>query len=545
MTPNGEITGVNVPDSVRVPEHLRPIVAAAIAYTPDQFRSGSLFMNMSWQLEAWGFRRTLGEYSQAIDWMSRAMSRVRLTAAEVTPGGDEPEALVEGPAAQFMNDFCGGGPGHSAFLRAITPHLLVPGEGWLVAERADPSVPLANADWGVYATQSIRPRGTSFQVQVGQSVWRDLLPDNLPMRIFDPDPQYPWLSTSNSEAAIPIMRRIYLIDARIIATMVSRLAMNGLMLIPEEGTLSVPAQYKDAPDPFVALLLDVASRNIANPGNASAAIPIPIKFTGPLIEKWKILKPDDLLPTELLDERTAELGRLADTLAIARERISGGMGQQNHWSGWQSSEEETRITFSPLAELIVGAITKTYLVPMLVSSGQSLVGPNGGRIISWYDTTELTVQPDRSAAAVLLYDRLELSGEALRRDSGFDESDAPTQEELTDMIWKKAVTGANPDLDTAGVQELTGIAVTPAPKVAERANIAPVPERAGVTPVAGEKPGAAGPIPGAPPATGTIPPTRANPPPRPGPAPAIASGQPPDRPPRRRRYNPRHTASRR
>ena len=34
---------------------------------------------------------------------------VRLTAAEVTPGGDEPEALVDGPAAELMNAFCGGG----------------------------------------------------------------------------------------------------------------------------------------------------------------------------------------------------------------------------------------------------------------------------------------------------------------------------------------------------------------------------------------------------------------------------------------------------
>lgn len=536
-----------MPDSVRVPAHLRPITAAAIAYTPDQFRSGSLFLNQSWQLEGWGFRRTLGEYSQAIDWMSRAMSRVRLTAAEVTPGGDEPEALVEGAAADLMNSFCGGGPGHSAFLKAITPHLLVPGEGWLVAERTDPSIPLAAADWGVYATQSIRPRGNSFQVQVGQSVWRDLLSDNLPMRIFDPDPQYPWLATSNTEAAIPIMRRIYLIDSRIIATMVSRLAMNGLMLIPEEGTIGVPAQYKDAPDPFVALLVDTASKNIANPGNASAAIPIPVKFAGKLIEQWKILKADDPLPQELVDERAAELGRLADTLAIARERVTGGMGQQNHWSGWQSSEEETRITFAPLAELIVGAVTKTYLVPMLTVSGQSLVGPNGGKIIAWYDTSELTAQPDKSAAAVLLYDRLELSGEALRRDSGFDESDAPTDEELTVMVWKKAVTAGNADLDVAAVRELTGVAITPPPAVSERATIAPVGEGAAVSPAAGKAPGAAGPIPAAVPAAGTMPSTRAVPPPAPGrpaAAPVAASAVVASRPPGRRRYQPRHTLRR-
>jgi hypothetical protein len=171
-------------------------------------------------------------------------------------------------------------------------------------------------------------------------------------------------------------------------------------------------------------------------------------------------------------------------------------------------------------------------------SGQSLVGPNGGKIIAWYDTSELTAQPDKSAAAVLLYDRLELSGEALRRDSGFDESDAPTDEELSVMVWKKAITAGNADLDVAAVQKLTGVAVTPPPSVTERADLTK-------TPAAGGAAGAAGPIPGAVPAAGTIPPTRAVPPPapsgRPMAVPMAASIVASGRPPGRRRYKPRHT----
>ena len=118
-----------MPDSLRLPARLRPIVAAARAYTPQTWRDGNFFHLQSWQAEAWGFRRTLGEFNQAVDWQSRAMSRVRLLAAEIVPGGDEPEILEDGPAAQLVQDFCGGGPGHSAFLKSITPHLLIPGEG--------------------------------------------------------------------------------------------------------------------------------------------------------------------------------------------------------------------------------------------------------------------------------------------------------------------------------------------------------------------------------------------------------------------------------
>jgi hypothetical protein len=526
-----------MPDSVRVPVRLRPapITAAAATYTPQEFRSASIFGSQAWQAEAWGFRRTLGEYSQMVDWQSRAMSRIRLGAAEVLGAGDEPEMLTEGPAADLMESFCGGSPGQSAFMSAITPHITVPGEGWLIAERADSSIPLALADWGVYPTEALRPYGNTFQVRVGQSLWRTLLPDNLPMRIFRPDPQYPWYASSNSEAAIPIMRRISLIDSRIIAMMVSRLASNGIMLIPQEGTISVPVQYKDAPDQFVAHLLATASNNIANPGSAGAAIPIPIKFQGDLIDKWKILKPDDPLPKELLDGRTAELGRLGDSFGISRERISGGMGQQNHWGQWQATDDETRIVFAPDAELICGAVTKAYLQPMLAWSGLSLLGPRGGKIIAWYDLSEITARPDKSTAAMGLYGLGELSPEALRRECGFGEADAPTTDELRQMIYLATTLKGTQNLDNVSFTELTGLPV-PAPERVTEAITPSTPAADIISPSsAGSAPVTVAPAAG--------PPIRPAVPTSPRPAAIAASAGPEQgRPPGRRRYAGRHSA---
>lgn len=445
-----------MPDSLRLPARMRPraLTAASAQVTPDTWRQGQFFGNRPWQEEAWGFRDTLGEFSQAVDWEARAMSRVRLLAAEVVPGGDEPEPLTDGPAAQLMQDFCGGPPGHSAFLAAITPQLVVPGEGWLIAERDDPRLPLASVEWGVYSTDCVTALGGNFRVRIGESIWRDLAPDNLPIRIYNPHPRWPWLATSSAQAAVPIMRRIFLIDSRIVSMMVSRLAMNGFLLIPQEGTFSVPDQYKQAPDPFVAMFIDIASRNILNPGQASAGIPIPIRFTSELIEKWRLMKQEDPLDEWLLKEREDELGRLGDTLKITRERVSGGMGEQNHWGQWQASEEEVQLTFAPTAENICGAVTKAFLQPALIGTGNSPVGPSGGKIIAWYDISELTARPDKTEPAFKLYDRLEISGAALRRETGFDETDAPTPDELGDMVWKKVA--GTVELAPTSVAELSG-----------------------------------------------------------------------------------------
>lgn len=492
-----------MPDALPAPHHLRPraLTAAATTYTPQEYRAGGIWHTQSWQAEAWGFYNTLGEFSEAVDWQARAMSRIHLAAAEVMPEG--PQLLEEGPAADLMAAFCGGAPGHAAFLAAITPHLKVPGEGWLIAERSDPSIPLAAAEWGVYSTECVDARGGGWWVQVGDSVWRPLAVDALPMRIHQPHPRYPWLATSSAEAAVPIMRRIDLIDRRIIAMMISRLAMNGLLLIPQEGTFSVPEQYADAPDPFVAELIDIAGKNIADPGRASAGIPIPVKFEGDLIAKWRLLKPEDPLDEWLLKEREDELGRLGDALSISRERVSGGIGQANHWSAWQISEEELRLSFAPTAELICGALTKAYLQPALQVMGLSPVGPNGGRLIAWYDPSELAARPDLAAAAQALYALGELSGVALRRESGFTEADAPDPKELAGWVWRTVL--KDPNLSAEAVKQLIG-AVVATPQA----------------PVAGEGGSVPGPVPEPTlPATGP-PPTRAVAPPVPA-APALAA----------------------
>jgi hypothetical protein len=91
--------------------------------------------------------------------------------------------------------------------------------------------------------------------------------------------------------------------------------------------------------------------------------------------------------------------------------------------------------------MICHALTKGYLVPMLRAEsnerGEDLLrGPNGGRIIMWYDPSEIVQRPDKSAAADEAYDRMEINGVAYRREKGFSESDAPTDEDLEEMAEK-------------------------------------------------------------------------------------------------------------
>jgi hypothetical protein len=515
-----------VPDRRRTPTPpLSPDVLTASARVI-QANQGSgtdrLFQYESWQAEAWAMFDGLGEFQYAVgDWLANAMSRVRLTAAEQVPGGDEPEPLDDGPAADLVEQLGGGIAGRANIMKSLAVQLSVPGEGWLVAERSDPRIPLAQADWSVKSTEEIRPtrgKGGGYEVRVDDNQWRQLGPESLPVRIWDPHPRWSWKANSPARAAIPIMRTIDLLNRRIIATLVSRLAMNGILLIPQEGTITVPAQYQDAADPFVEMLLDIAGRNIREPGGATASIPIPVKFASEFIEKWKHLTFGDGVDEHLINEREKELGRLATSLNMPAEVLKG-LGETSHWNAWMIDESGIKLHISPVCETAVGGMTAGYLQPMLQAAGADLVGPNGGKLIVWYDTSELTARPDKSEKALQAYDRGEASGVALRRESGLDESDKPSKDELREQLLISLVKAGNAEAYTA----LTGESLTPAS-----------PDAGPQSPVPGvrqgpSEPGVSSPAPASSPSPGTgartPPPTRDVPPPQPdsaSPAAAVA-----------------------
>jgi hypothetical protein len=104
-----------------------------------------------------------------VDWQARAIPHPA-SGRPVVPGGDEPEMLTEGPAADLMDQF--GGTPATGLSRRSRHQLLVPGQGWLIAERDDWPA-LATADWGVY--HGLRAgHGCHIQVRVPLrlAIWR-------------------------------------------------------------------------------------------------------------------------------------------------------------------------------------------------------------------------------------------------------------------------------------------------------------------------------------------------------------------------------------
>lgn len=444
--------------------------------------------------ELWTFYDNLGEFGGFVDWVSRAMSLVRLSAAEELPGGDEPAPLSDGPAAQLMEDWYGGGSGQSTFMHAAAQNLVVPGECWAVPQRFDLNTPLSMADWSVHSRDTFRSRGSSLppEIEVAPGVWRPIMPDALPVRIWIPHPRFPYLARSPSLAALPFMRRIDLIDRRITAEMLSRLAMNGILWLPAEASIPLPSKYMQSDHPFMTFFLEVVQRNIAEPGSASAAVPIPVRWPKDMINDIKLTKFADVMDEQLLVGRDKELTRLAQSLPLSRERQQG-FSDANHWNGLIVSEDDLKISIGPLAQIIADGVAKGWLQPMLAAAGLPLVGPNGGKITVVPDYSELVANSDNKEAFKDMYGAGVVSATAWRREAGASEADMPTPAEQREMILLGAA--RNPATFAQAYELITGVAPPAAQTPTAGAPIGPDAAQATPpSPAAGSAPPAVGPI---------------------------------------------------
>lgn len=389
----------------------------------------------SWQREAWDFFDSLGEFAQAITWKANMVSRVRLRAAQIVSGQDEPKIVDTGPANDIVAELAGGVGGQSSLMSGFTIYLDVPGECYLVGE----TLPSGKNTWYLRSIEELRPGQRTpdgdviWKITEGYGRWRDLPNDSLIIRVYRPHKRFNNVATSPARAARPLLRELELLNRHIQSQYLSRLASAGIVIFPDEVTFPVRPEFADAPDPFVAEWIEIAAEAIKTPGTASAVVPIPIKVPGEYVDKIAHIDFTLQLDQTIIAKRDSVLTRLAISMDMPPEALLGTR-DVNHWNAWLIDEQGVKIHVAPEVEIICDALTTGYLKPRMaaLAEGDDSIDPD--EWVVWYDASELILRPDRSTSALAVYDRFELSGASLRRENGFDETDKPTDDERKDQI---------------------------------------------------------------------------------------------------------------
>jgi hypothetical protein len=436
------------------------LVASAARHNSATFAAIRRYQTgQEWHGTAWHFYHTIGEYRYGCDWKGAMLSKAILLATRKDPTTGNYETLFSGPAAMYMEDLFGDDDGRAEMLRLIGIHLEVTGKCYAVSYM-DPD-PFAGAEpvWRVVAsTQLNRPTSETDYYRIeGDTI--EVPPNKVVcIEIWRPDPENSKKPMSPSMAVLTSLGQIEAFDQHIAAQVDSRLAGAGIMLFPSEITFPTPPvpdgaeqRIANTADDLMAIIQHTMATALANRASPESKVPIIITAPAEAIADIHHIKFWSDLDEKVIEMRDKAIGRLALGMDIPPEVLKG-TADSNHWSAWQSDESAIKAHAEPLLKIITAALAKEYL-------RRALKGEVPDEELRYYsikaDTSEMRLRPNRSKEAMELYDRGELTGKALLRETGFDDDDALAGEELAQWYLKKVAQGqTTPDLVAAALKQL-------------------------------------------------------------------------------------------
>ncbi|MFC4060235.1 hypothetical protein ACFOWE_18175 [Planomonospora corallina] len=404
------------------------LTAAAARFTTRKLRTRSV--DQSWQERAWTFYDTTPEVRFAAKWVSNAMSGARLFAGRRIDDSTVEPAPDGHPASVLVTGIAGGPDGQSQLLKAFGSHLVVPGEGWIVIRPlTDGSGQDAGEDWQVLSVSEVSSQGNKLVAEIdGEQVNipgydPDAPPDPdapIAIRVWEPHPRRHMEADSPVRASMTLLEELQLLNAAVAAIARSRLTGRGVLLVPKGTRFPTTPAQTDAEDDLLELFLTVAETAYREPESAAATVPIILEVPADTISDIKRLTFESEFDELAIRLRDEAIRRFANSLEIPAE-ILLGLGDINHWGLWGLSQEAIRLGVEPRLATVAHALTTQWLRPLLEEQGVQ----DAGEWLVWYDTSPLRVRANRSQTALEVYDRGAISPTALRRETGFDESDAP------------------------------------------------------------------------------------------------------------------------
>lgn len=447
---------------------LQSLVASAKRLTSKKLKGGTFKKTTAqgWQEDAWEMFDLVGEQHFLGTTLANQASKANFYVGVLGEGADTTDLPdpAEDPRLQGILDQVGGGPvGFGQMVQRMCINLWVAGDGWLVGipkQLLPDYEPDDDEELGELPDlMAIQDPEDETQLEMGDLEWRmmsvsevsmkreglvvlhlgaeasekvEVSPDLLYMiRVWRPHPRRWWEADSPTRASLPVLRELVGLTMHISAQVDSRLAGAGMLLVPASAARALkiaaglPEDSMD--DPFTEALMEAMLTPIGDRANASALVPLVVTVPDGTSQDFQYLTFSKPLDTEARSLREESIRRLALGQDAPPEVLLGTAGM-NHWGAWLVRDDVVTTHIEPPLALIADALTTQYLRPMMAEMG--FTKEQIAQHVIWYDTTNMVVRPNRSADALVLYDRDALSDEALREANGFDETDAPETSHL-------------------------------------------------------------------------------------------------------------------
>lgn len=410
-----------------------------------------------WQTLAWGYRDMIGELRSALQFRANAISRVRFFVAEIQDDDDEPVAVslrdergddgqlteraekitVDAALCQAAEIELDRLPlDDGDFISIFSENFDVAGECWLYGHM-DPDT--GEEVWEMRSIDDVDVQGDSVTIrdETGQPRRVDLAPNSGEelYRLWRKHPRKPYQADSSLNACLDSLEDITLIAREMRAASRSRIAANGIMFVPEGMAELKNVKEDDDTEPgdrFVADLTAAIVAPISNEGDAGGIAPIVLLGTREDIEAVRFERMEREDSPTLIEKLNKALARMGQSIDVPPEVITG-MSDVNHWTAWQIDMSTFRYYLEPGIRLMADSLTQCFLRPALKDYPQEQVR----RLRIWFDAGAITENPNRRQDTLDAVDRMLISPRSGRSELGFGEGDAPTPEEVLQMIALK------------------------------------------------------------------------------------------------------------
>jgi hypothetical protein len=414
-----------------------------------------------WQKRSFDYRDLIGELRYAVRLLATAVARVRFYPAEVRPWPQDPvpldsedctldKQLIADTLANFERLPFDHNP--DGFTARLVENLKLPGEVWVHIDADDRftvrSISEVTTSQAGQIVLNALPGGAAGHQRTLDPATEELL------RLWVPHPEYGELADSPMRSLSHVAEDVVLAGREQRAASRSRLAANGILLVPQALSL-LKARDDDEDDDgipdddvfFQDLVASFMAPITSDDEDPAQIVPIVLRGDAEDLEKVRHVTVERADSEQLVARQTAALLRLLKGMDVQPEQIDG-VGGMNHWGAWIIDSRAIKDQVLPTAETVAACLMQAYMSPALTGAQLDHDPAQVRRIMIAVDTSDLAENPNRGQDARDAHQSFAISDETLRRELGFDESDKPGDEEI---VRRLATSGALSVVDVAAV----------------------------------------------------------------------------------------------
>lgn len=414
--------------------------------------------------DAWKNYRRIGEVRYALARSQRIAGYAKLSASKFDPGGKKVSKAERGVVAEIVDSITSRFGGTRGLIEKFYLLRMVPGEAYLIRLRDKPGaepdgywflspseLSTPTTDTASALTDPLRWTTARKRTSASTSAFdRTILQEDFYGRVWAPDGEYTDECDSPMQGINGLCDQLWDLTVSVQERLRSRLAMNGLLLIPMEMndaavSASVPVGTYSS-NKVLNYFIHVMTHNLVHSGDAKAKMPIAAMGPAEVLDKLKWVIEDFQIQETDLKLRAELIGRILDGLYQSKPQAQGNEGA-SHFQAWTNGDEERRIAVAPDLDSLCHALTRMVLRKELLERNWE-----PGKIMPWrltWDLSDAQVKSNQGEDTRQGWDRGWVNAEFARKQMGATDLDKMDDAEYA--RWVGVKTG-NPYLACYGLE---------------------------------------------------------------------------------------------